>query len=82
MIVCYTQPVRVCCNVTFIANLNALDDQYDIPADENGVWKRKDSPVVYVNVHTKGKKPIIIHHNHNIIINLFLVARCQPTHYS
>ena len=50
------------CNVTFIANLNALDDQYDIPADENGVWKRKDSPVAYINVHTKGKKPIINHY--------------------
>lgn len=54
--VCSKQPVRVCRNVSFVVDLNMLDDPLDIRADENGVWKRKGSPVAYISMHTnKGK---------------------------
>lgn len=38
--VCSMQPVGVCHNVTFLVNLDALDDPTDIRADENGTWDR------------------------------------------
>ena len=49
---CSKQPVRVCQNVAFVVDLHSLDDPLDIRADENGVWKRKGSPVAYVSVHS------------------------------
>ena len=43
-------------NVSFVVDLNMLDDPSDVRADENGVWNRKGSPVAYVSKHTdKGK---------------------------
>ena len=33
----------------------SLDDAHDIRADENGVWKRKGSPVAYVSIHGDGE---------------------------
>ena len=53
--ICSHQPLRVCRNVTFVVNLFALDDARDIRADENGVWKRKGSPIAYVSIHGKEK---------------------------
>ena len=52
--ICTQQPVYVWHNVTFEVDLNSLDLANDIKADENGVWERNGSPVVYVSVHTKG----------------------------
>ena len=49
--VCSMQPVHVKHNATFIVNLNSLDSENDLRADENGVWERKGSPVAYVSVH-------------------------------
>jgi len=49
--VCSTQPTQVCHNVTFVVDLNALDDANDIRADENGVWKRSGSPIAFVSIH-------------------------------
>ena len=54
--VCSKQQVQVCRNVSFIVDLNMLDDPVDIRADENGVWKRKGSPVAYISMHTKEGK--------------------------
>ena len=54
--ICSKQPVQVCRNVSFVVDLNMLDDPSDVRADENGVWNRKGSPVAYVSKHTdKGK---------------------------
>ena len=36
--ICSKQPVQVCRNVSFVVDLNMLDDPLDIRADENGVW--------------------------------------------
>ena len=41
---CSTQPVQVC-HVTFLVDLNALDDPMDIRDDENDAWDCKGSPV-------------------------------------
>lgn len=49
--ICSQQPLRVCHNVTFVVSLFSLADAHDIRADENGVWKRKGSPVAYVSIH-------------------------------
>ena len=54
--ICTQQPVYVWHNATFEVYLNSLDLANDIKADENGVWERNGSPVVYVSVHTKGPK--------------------------
>ena len=54
--VCSKQPVRVCRNVAFVVDLHSLDDPLDIRADENGVWKRKGSPVTYVSIHSTSEK--------------------------
>ena len=56
---CSKQPVQVCRNASFIVDLHTLDDPLDIRADENGVWKRKGSPVAYVSVHTNGGKTTV-----------------------
>ena len=58
--ICTKQPLRVCQNVSFIVDLHSLDDPHDIRADENGVWKRKGSPVAYVSIHTQksGEKKV------------------------
>ena len=40
-----------------------MDDPQDIRADENGVWKRKRSPVAYVSLHTKLGKPKVVKRN-------------------
>ena len=42
---CTTQPVQVCHNVSFLVDIQALDDPMDIRADENGAWDSKGSPV-------------------------------------
>ena len=36
--ICSKQPIQVCRNVSFVVDLNMLDDPLDIRADENGVW--------------------------------------------
>ena len=51
--VCSKQPVHVCRNVSFVVDLDMLDDPTDVRADENGVWMRQGSPVAYVSKHTK-----------------------------
>ena len=51
--VCSTQPVQVC-HVTFLVDLNALDDPMDIRDDENDAWDRKGSPVAYISLHKNG----------------------------
>lgn len=61
--ICSTQPVRVCHNVSFIVNLDNLNDEHDIRADENGVWERKGSPVAYVSVHSKGSNKYVVRRN-------------------
>lgn len=48
---CSKQPIHACHNVSFVVDLHALDFPKDIPADENGVWRRNGSPVTYVSVH-------------------------------
>ena len=53
--ICSKQPMHVRHNVSFIVNLQSLDEPIDIRADENGVWKRKGSPVAFVSVHVHGK---------------------------
>ena len=61
--ICTKQPLRVCQNVSFIVDLHSLDDPHDIRVDENGVWKRKGSPVAYVSIHTQksGEKKVFKH---------------------
>ena len=54
--ICSKQPVHVCRNVTFVVDLEKLEDPTDVRADENGVWIRKGSPVVYVSKYTKEGK--------------------------
>ena len=50
--ICSKQPVQVCRNASFVVDLHKLDDPLVVRADENGVWKRKGSPVAYVSMHT------------------------------
>ena len=50
--VCSTQPVQVCRNVTFLVDLNALDDPMDVRADKNGAWERK-VPLLLTSACTK-----------------------------
>lgn len=54
--ICSKQPVQVCRNASFVVDLHQLDDPADVRADENGVWKRKGSPVAYVSMHTNEGK--------------------------
>ena len=54
---CSKQPTCVNHNVSFVINLDALDDYSDIRADENGVWKRKGAPTAIISVHTRSQKP-------------------------
>lgn len=55
---CSRQPTCVKRNVSFVINLDALDDYNDIKADENCVWKRKIAPIAIVSIHTKSQKPV------------------------
>ena len=41
--ICCTQPVNVVSNVSFVVDVQSLDDPNDLKADENGVWERKGS---------------------------------------
>lgn len=50
--ICHTQPVHVNKNVSFVVRLDSLDDPSDVRADENGVWKRKGSPVANISVYS------------------------------
>ena len=54
---CSKQPTCVNHNVSFVINLDTLDDYSDIRADENGVWKRKRAPIAIISVHTRSQKP-------------------------
>ena len=58
--VCSKQPVHICHNVSFVVDVQSLDDPQDIRADENGVWKRKGSPVAYVSLHTSSGKTTVM----------------------
>ena len=50
------EPLRVCHNVAFVVSLFSLAD----PNDENGVWKRKGSPVTYVSIHMNSGSPEVL----------------------
>ena len=50
------QPVNVSSNVSFVVNIEALDNPNDLKADDVGVWERKGSPVAYVSVHKRNGK--------------------------
>lgn len=54
--VCSKQPVHVCRNVSFVVDLDKLDDPMDVRADESGIWMRQGSPVAYVSKHTNEGK--------------------------
>lgn len=51
--VCTKQPCYVQHNVTFVIDVNKLEDPLDIRADQNGTWIRKGSPIAYVSIHSK-----------------------------
>lgn len=53
--ICSNTPIHVHHNVVFVVDLQRLDTPNDIKADENGVWKRKGSPVTYISVHGSGE---------------------------
>ena len=61
---CTTQPVQVCHNVSFLIDIQALDDPMDIRADENGAWDRKGSPVAYVSIHNGRGTTAVYKRNH------------------
>ena len=48
-----------CESVAFVVDLHSLDDPLDNHTDENGVWKRKGSPVAYVSLHTNSGKTTV-----------------------
>ena len=52
--ICSKQPMHVHHNISFVVNLQSLDESIDVRADGNGVWKRKGSPVAFVSVHRHG----------------------------
>ena len=83
--VCSKQPVRVCRNVAFVVDLHSLDDPLDIRADENGVWKRKGSPVTYVSIHSTSEKTRVFkrsrmrnHPNHYKVIRTYYRHNSSP----
>ena len=51
--ICPEQPLHVIKNVSFVIDMNSLDDPNDLKADENGVWKRMGSPVAYISIYRK-----------------------------
>ena len=51
--ICHEQPLHVNKNVSFVIDMNSLDDPNDLKADENGVWKRMGSPVAYISIYRK-----------------------------
>lgn len=53
--VCSKQPVHVC-YISFIVDLEMLEDPTDVRADEKGVRMRQGSPVAYVSKHIKEGK--------------------------
>ena len=53
--ICHVQPTSVCHNVSFVINLNSLDDPKDLRADENEVWNRQGAPIAYVNIYKPAK---------------------------
>ena len=58
--ICPRQPTQICHNVAFVVDLNALDDADDVRADENGVWKRKGSPIAFVSIHHQDGKAKVV----------------------
>ena len=54
--ICCMQPVNVSSNVSFVVNIEALDNPNDLKADDVGVWERKGSPVAYVSVYKRNGK--------------------------
>ena len=48
--VCSKQPVRVCRNVSFVVDLNMLDDPLDIRADENGGYGSEEVHLLRTSV--------------------------------
>ena len=52
--ICTQQPVYIQRDVSFVIDLNCLEDPRDIRTDENGSWIRKGSPVGYASVSTDG----------------------------
>ena len=81
--VCSTQPVQVCHKVTFLVDLNALDDPMDIRADENGAWDRKGSPVAYISLHKNGGTTSVYKRNKlGCHSNHYKIARTYYPHSS
>ena len=83
--VCSKRPVQVCQNVAFVVDLHSLDDPLDIRADENGVWKRKGSPVAYVSLHTNSGKTTVFkrsrmgnHPNHCKLVRTYYQHNSSP----
>ena len=75
---CSKQPVHVCKNVSFVVNLNMLDDPIDIRADENGIWKRNGSPVAFVSVHTNGEKRAFFRQHKMKVTRTYYCHRSSP----
>ncbi len=83
--ICSKQPLRVCRNVAFVVDLHSLEDPLDIRADENGVWKRKGSPVAYVSVHTSSERTSVFkrsrmgnHPHHYKLTRTYYRHTCSP----
>lgn len=55
--ICHEQPLHVNKNVSFVIDMNSLDDPNDLKADENGVRKRMGS-LLHILVFTRKKELI------------------------
>ena len=48
--ICSTHPINVVSNVSFVVDVQSLDDPNDLKADENDVWERQGSPATYISI--------------------------------
>ena len=71
--ICHVQPMSVCHNVSFVINLNSLDDPKDLRVDENGVWSRQGAPIAYVSIYKPAK--VIRHTKIHSHTNCFKLSR-------
>ena len=79
--ICCMQPVNVSSDVSFIMNIEALDNPNDLKADVVGVWERKGSPVAYFSVHKRnGKIKIYRRSKLGSISNHFKITRTYYKH--
>ena len=62
---CTTQPVQACHNVSFLVDIQALDDPMDIRAGENGAWDRKALQLrISASVHNGRGTTAVYKRNH------------------